>query len=191
MLARQVFDQRDFGFRDLVGINAGDADAFFVNMEHDLQRFGLLFVKDILQDLHDKLLSGVIVVMQKNFIEGRAFELFFGLGDQPMFGFAFPAAHDRYYLPGNEFESNMPARQVAILDPAVFADLIFSYLCGLGSAKQFGADPSFGGAFAGDIPRLTSARSAPYENLRVLRDLRGDSFLRTLRSLRLPDSESR
>jgi hypothetical protein len=29
---------------------------------------------------------------------------------------------------------------------------IFSDLCGLGSAKQFGADPSFGGVFAGDIP---------------------------------------
>ena len=47
---------------------------------------------------------------------------------------------------------------------------------------QFGADPSqpndlwlirpladFGGALARDTPRLTGARSAPYENLRVLR----------------------
>jgi hypothetical protein len=29
---------------------------------------------------------------------------------------------------------------------------IFSDLCGLGSAERFGADPSFGGVFSGDIP---------------------------------------
>ncbi len=81
MLARQVFDQRDFGFRDFVSIDAGDADAFFVDMEHDLQRFSLLFVKDILQDLHDELLSSVIVVMQQYFIKRRPFDLFLGLGD--------------------------------------------------------------------------------------------------------------
>jgi hypothetical protein len=32
--------------------------------------------------------------------------------------------------------------------------------------------------FAGDIPRPTGARSAPYENLRVLRVLRGENSFR-------------
>jgi len=40
---------------------------------------------------------------------------------------------------------------------------IFSDLCGLG-------------VFAGDIPRLTGARSAPYENLRALRVHRGEKL---------------
>jgi hypothetical protein len=35
-------------------------------------------------------------------------------------------------------------------------------------------------AFARDNPRLTCARSAPYENLRVLRDLRGEMSVSTL-----------
>jgi hypothetical protein len=43
--------------------------------------------------------------------------------------------------------------------------LIFSDLCGLGSAKRFGADPSFGGVFARDIPIVTGARSEPCEIL--------------------------
>jgi hypothetical protein len=92
-----------------------------MDMEHDLHRLGLLLVKDILEDLHDELLSGVIVVMQENFIERRPFDLFFGLGDDFVLEFVFPAAHDRPCLPRIEIESNMPARRAAMLDPAQLA----------------------------------------------------------------------
>ena len=72
MLAREILDQRHFGFGDFISINAGDAYAFLVHVEHDLDSLGMLFMKDILQNLHNELLSSVIVVVQQNFIEGRA-----------------------------------------------------------------------------------------------------------------------
>jgi len=68
MLARKILNQRHFGFGDFISINAGDAYAFLVHVEHDLNRFGLLFMKNILQNLHNELFSSVIVVMQENFI---------------------------------------------------------------------------------------------------------------------------
>ncbi len=68
MLARKIFNQSHLGFSDFMSINTGDPYAFLVHMEHDLNRFGLFFMKDILQNLHNELFSSVIVVMQENFI---------------------------------------------------------------------------------------------------------------------------
>jgi hypothetical protein len=68
-------------------------------MKHDLDRFGLFFVKNVLQNLHDKFFRRVIVVMQLDLIKRRAFDLLFGLGDQPVFMFGFPAAHGRLASP--------------------------------------------------------------------------------------------
>jgi len=68
MLAREILHQGHFGFSDFISINAGDAYAFLVYVEHDLNRFGLLFMKDILQNLHNEFFSSVIVVVQENFI---------------------------------------------------------------------------------------------------------------------------
>ena len=48
MLARQVLNQRHFGLGDFISIDAGNANAFLVHMEHDLNRFGLLFMENIL-----------------------------------------------------------------------------------------------------------------------------------------------
>src|SRR5881628_1102878 len=63
VLARQVFNQGYLGFSDFISINAGYADAFLVYMKHDLNRFRLLFMKDVLQDLYHKLFSSVIVIV--------------------------------------------------------------------------------------------------------------------------------
>ena len=50
---------------------------------------------------------------------------------------------------------------------------------------DLGSSPLRLGVFAGDIPIPTGVRSAPYyENLRVLRDLRGEKSLPPLRPLR-------
>jgi hypothetical protein len=67
-------------------------------MQHNLDRFGLFLVKNVLQNLHDKFFRRVIVIVQQNFIKRRAFDLLFGLGDQPVFVFGFPAAHSRFRL---------------------------------------------------------------------------------------------
>ena len=81
MLARKILNQRHFGFGDFISINSGDAYAFLVHVEHNLDRFRLLFMKDVLQNLHNELFSSVIVVMQENLIKGRALDLFLGLGN--------------------------------------------------------------------------------------------------------------
>src|SRR5574341_741746 len=93
-----------------------------MDMEHDLNGFGLFFVEYILQNPHDELFGGVIVVMEQDFIQGRTLNLFFGLSDQPMFGLGFPAAHDRPFLLSNPYKSNMPPRRVAILSLAALPD---------------------------------------------------------------------
>jgi hypothetical protein len=66
-----------------------------MNVEHDLHRFGLFFVKNVLKNLHDKFLGRVIVIVQQNFVERRTFNLFLGLGDQSVIKISFSPAHGR------------------------------------------------------------------------------------------------
>jgi len=64
MLPRQIFHQGNLGFGDFVTINTCHSKSFFVHVKHDLDRFSLFFMKDILKNLHNKLFGRVIVVVE-------------------------------------------------------------------------------------------------------------------------------
>jgi hypothetical protein len=93
VLASQAFYQRHFGLRNLIRVNARNPYALLVDMQHNLNGLGVLFVKHILQDLHNELLGSIIVIVQENFVEGRFFLLFLGLCNQLAIEFGFPPAH--------------------------------------------------------------------------------------------------
>jgi hypothetical protein len=97
VLARQAFNQSNLGLGDFVRVNTGDADAFAMDVEHDLNGLGGFLVKNVLENLHDKFFGGVIVVMQQDFVERWSFELLLGLGDNLMLEF-FPSAHAAAFL---------------------------------------------------------------------------------------------
>jgi signal-transduction protein with cAMP-binding, CBS, and nucleotidyltransferase domain len=50
-------------------------------------------VKDILENLHDEFLGGVIIIVEQNLVERRSLEFFFGLGDYLGVKFSFPPTH--------------------------------------------------------------------------------------------------
>src|SRR2546423_13025233 len=60
---------------DLIGIYAGDADAFVMDLEHDGESLGVGPRKDILQNKNDKLHRREIIVVQYDLKELWLFEL--------------------------------------------------------------------------------------------------------------------
>ena len=73
MLARQVLDQSNLGFGDLVCVNSRDPNTLLMNVEHDLDGLRGFFMEDVLKDLHHEFLRSIVVVMQQNLIEGGLF----------------------------------------------------------------------------------------------------------------------
>ena len=62
MLASHVHDLRHLGLRDLVGIDAANAHAFVMHMQHDAGRVFPAFVEEPLQDENDELHRSIVVV---------------------------------------------------------------------------------------------------------------------------------
>lgn len=69
----------DFRFRDVFGVNPRNSAALVMHAEHDVRRFGFGAMKELDQDLNDKLLRGVVVVVQDDFEARRLAEFSLGL----------------------------------------------------------------------------------------------------------------
>ena len=93
MLPGQALHNGYFGLSDFIGVNAGHTDTFFMDVKHDLNRLGLLFVEDVLQDLNNEFLGSIIVIVEQNFVKRRLLELLLGLGNEAMLQVGFPSAH--------------------------------------------------------------------------------------------------
>ena len=71
-------DLGDLRDGNIVGIDAADAGAFPVHVQHDLDGLRRRFVKDLHEDLHDKIHRRVMVVVQDDPEHAGLFET--GLG---------------------------------------------------------------------------------------------------------------
>jgi hypothetical protein len=71
VLSCQVNDLRNFGFGDLVRVNAADADTLPMYMQHDLRGFFVILAEEALQHVNDELHGSVIVVQQQNLVHRR------------------------------------------------------------------------------------------------------------------------
>src|SRR5260221_12233117 len=81
MLPCEIHDLGHLRFGDLVGVNAADADATPMHMQHYSGRLVTGLAEEPLEDVHDKLHRGVIVVQHENLIQRRLFRLRLGLDD--------------------------------------------------------------------------------------------------------------
>ena len=71
MAACEFNDLRHFGFCDIIGEYSADPDTMTVHVEHDFDRRFAAFVKNALEDVHDKLHRGVVVVQDEHLVETR------------------------------------------------------------------------------------------------------------------------
>ena len=67
------------GIGNVVWVDAGDAEAVVVDVQHDLDRFVLATMKDRLEDPDHELPGGVVVVVEEDLVELGAFDLLLGL----------------------------------------------------------------------------------------------------------------
>ena len=81
MLSRKAGYGCDFGFRDLISIDTCGPDPLVMDLQHDPDRVGLRALKDRSQDENDKVHRGVVVVMQKHFIQRGLLHPRLALGD--------------------------------------------------------------------------------------------------------------
>src|SRR5262249_40265613 len=81
MFARKVHDLRDLGFRDLVRINAAFADPVMMDMQHYSRGSFVVLAKEALQNMHDELHRGIVVIKNKNPVHVRALGLRLCLGN--------------------------------------------------------------------------------------------------------------
>src|SRR4029078_9733864 len=98
MLARVARDLLHLGRGHVVRIDAADAHAFAVNLEHDLRRPLARHAEELLQYQDDEFHRGVVVVEQQNIVDRRKLDLrlfcleyrvVLVLHDVPCSGFAF------------------------------------------------------------------------------------------------------
>jgi len=75
VLLRKVHDLRDFGFSNLVGIDAADAYALLMDMEHALHRLLMGLVKKPLKHVDDKFHRGVVVIEHDDPVHRRLLRL--------------------------------------------------------------------------------------------------------------------
>src|SRR5262245_4378505 len=85
VLARELLDLVGARLGHLTGIDARDAHAIAVNVEHDARRAGEVVSEDRLQDPHDELHRGVVVVVQQYLVGPGPGDLLLrpDLGDDP------------------------------------------------------------------------------------------------------------
>src|SRR5262245_61549339 len=85
VLARQLLHLAGAGLGHLAGIDAGDADAVPVHVEHYARGARQVVAEDRLQDPHDELHGGVVVVVEEHLVGSWPRELLLrpDLGDDP------------------------------------------------------------------------------------------------------------
>ena len=86
MLPGEVHDLRHLSFRDLVGIDAANADPAAMHMQHDLRRFLPALGEKPLKDVNDELHRRVVVIQHQHLVHGRLFRLRLGLDDDACAG---------------------------------------------------------------------------------------------------------
>src|SRR5690349_14736614 len=81
VLTRKIHYLRHFGFRYFVRIDAADADAAAVHMQHDAGRFLPALAEKTLEGMHHELHRRVVVIQHQDLVHGRLFRLRLGLDD--------------------------------------------------------------------------------------------------------------
>src|ERR1700684_3600503 len=97
MLPRICNHLSHFGLGNLVREYAAHSLTLGMDLQHNPGCFGAIHRKEALQDIHDELHRGIIVVDQHNLIERRSLELgrrFVDDQARPAFPPAFRIAHD-------------------------------------------------------------------------------------------------
>ena len=75
MLAGEIHNLRDFGFRYFMTEHADNRDALFVDGKHDLERLGMGHAEKPLKHMHDELHRCVIVIQKQHLVERRSLGL--------------------------------------------------------------------------------------------------------------------
>ena len=70
VLPRQVHHLRHLGLRDFVGEHAAHADAAPMDVQHDPGGLLARLLEETLQDMHDELHRGVVVVEHQHLVHG-------------------------------------------------------------------------------------------------------------------------
>ena len=101
VLAGEVHYLGYLGFGDLIGIDTAFADSVIMHMQHDLRGLLGAFAKKALQNMHDELHRGEVVVEQQHTIEVRLLDLGRRLGGKAgaralVVRAAFSGLHDRH-----------------------------------------------------------------------------------------------
>ena len=79
MVSGKIIDLPDLGLGNILGKYTANAHAFGMDMEHDPGRFFIVHVEKSLEDRHDELHGGKVVVEKKHLVEGRLPEFGFCL----------------------------------------------------------------------------------------------------------------
>lgn len=83
MLLGEIHHLGDFGFGNLKGIDAADAHALLVDMEHDAGGFLGRLRKELLQHMDDEFHGRVVVIQQQHLVEAGLLGLGLGAGNDP------------------------------------------------------------------------------------------------------------
>ena len=76
VLACKIHHLGDFGLGHLIGVDAADADALVVHVQHDAGRLFPPLVEEALQHVHDELHRRVVVIQQQDLVEADGFLVF-------------------------------------------------------------------------------------------------------------------
>ena len=68
-------DLGDFGFRHLERIDAAQADAGLVDLQHDFHRVFGRFIEERFKDLHNEIHRRVVVVEEQHLVKRRSLQL--------------------------------------------------------------------------------------------------------------------
>jgi hypothetical protein len=77
---RQFGDVCDLRFGDFTRKDARDPHAFIMNLQHNTYRIAFRVMEDADEYDDDEIHRRIIIIMQKNFIERRFFDLLLALG---------------------------------------------------------------------------------------------------------------
>src|SRR5690242_4986418 len=81
VLPGEIHNLRHFGFGDLIGVYAANTDPAPMHMQHDAGRFLTALGEKALEDMHDELHWGVVVVQHQHLVHRRLLRLRLWLDD--------------------------------------------------------------------------------------------------------------
>jgi hypothetical protein len=80
VVASQFGDCTDLGFSNAAGVFTAIADPLAMYQQHDPGGLGRVFMKDIFQNIKNKIHGGIVVIMEQNPIERRFLNLLLMIG---------------------------------------------------------------------------------------------------------------